>query len=321
MSLLASLSSLLVVLCVSTLILCLVHRVRDWSSRRTLQFSVLLMPLVVVGLSLCSLRFSAGEPFSGIVLLIGIGSIVPGAFGLGMLRLVLMARFVACRALFTNATVQACADDLTRQLEGRSVRVRLVLADRPLALTCGLRSPTILLSTWIVEHLDRRELEAVLAHELAHVARRDYLMGWLTTMLRDAFFYLPTSWIAYRQLQQEKELACDDFTVSVTQQPLALASALAKVWLQVVGEPVPVKLGAAQALLRSEASIDGRIQRLLASSGSAEKRQRTHHMAFSLNVAVFIPLGVLEATCLLFFLLSVVATAVGCHPLALCGSL
>ena len=321
MSLFASLSSLLVVLFVSTLLLCLVHRVPDWSSRRTLQFSVLLMPLVVGGLSLCSLRFSAGETFSGNVLLIGVGSIALAAFGLGMLRLVLMTRFVACRALFIGAPVQAYADKLARHLDGKSARVRLVLTDRPLALTCGLRNPTILLSTWIVEHLDRRELEAVLAHELAHVARRDYLVGWLATMLRDAFFYLPTSWIAYRQLQQEKELACDDFTVSVTQRPLALASALAKVWLQAVGEPVPMIPGGAQALLSRKASIDGRIQRLLSSSGSGGRRQHMHHVAFSLNVAVFIPLGVLEAACLLFFLLSVVATAAGCHPLALCGRL
>lgn len=200
MSLLVSLFSLLVILLVSTLILCLMHRVHDWSLRRTLQFSVLWMPLVVVGFSLCSLSFS------GNVLLIGMGGVAFGAFGLGMLRLILIAQFVTCRALFTNATVQEYADELARQLDESPVRVQLVVTDRPLALACGLRNPTILLSTWIVEHLDRRELEAVLAHELAPVARRDYLMGWLATMLRDAFFYLPTSWIAHRQLQQEKNL-------------------------------------------------------------------------------------------------------------------
>lgn len=321
MSLLESLSSLLVVLFISTLILCLVHRIPDWSSRRTLQFSVLLMPLVVVGLALCSLLYSAGETFSGSVLYVGIGGTILAAFGVGILRLVLMARFVRCHALFTSSTVQAHADDLARQINGRSVQVRIVFADHPLALTCGLRTPTILLSTWIVEHLDRRELEAVLTHELAHVVRRDYLMGWLATILRDAFFYLPTSWLAYRQLQQERELACDDFTVSLTQRPLALASALAKVWLQIVDKPAPMIPVGAQALIKSDATIDRRIQRLLASSVQGRRRQRMHQVAFRLNIAVFILLGVLEATCLFFFLLSAVATAVGCHPLAFCGGL
>src|SRR5579863_4390543 len=106
-------------------------RVHDWSSRRTLQFSVLWMPLVVVGFSLCSLSFSSGESFSGNELLIGMGGVAFGAFGLGMLRLILMTRFVTCRALFTHATVQAYADELARQLDARPVRVRLVVTDRP----------------------------------------------------------------------------------------------------------------------------------------------------------------------------------------------
>jgi Zn-dependent protease with chaperone function len=311
-SLLVSLFSFLVVLFVSTLVLCLMHRVHDWSSRRTLQFLVLWMPPVVVGFGLCSLRFS------GNVLLIGMGGVALGALGLGILRLILITRFVTCRALFTHATVQTYADELARQLDENPVRVRLVVTDRPLALACGLRNPTILLSTWIVEHLDRRELEAVLAHELAHVARRDYLMGWLATMLRDAFFYLPTSWIAYRQLQQEKELACDDFTVCVTQRPLALASALAKVWLRTVDEPELVIPGGAQSLIRSDATIDGRIQRLLASPEPDKRRWRMHQTAFNINVSVFIPLGMMEVACLFFYLQPFIA-AVGCHPLALCG--
>ena len=318
--LIVSLFSLLVILSVSTLIFCLMHRVHDWSSRRTLQFSVLWMPFVVVGFSLCSRSFSSGEIFSGNLVLVGMGGVAFGALGLGILRLILITRFVTCRALFTHATVQEYADELARQLDGSPVRVRLVVTDRPLALACGLRNPTILLSTWIVEHLDRRELEAVLAHELAHVARRDYLMGWLATMLRDAFFYLPTSWIAYRQLQQEKELACDDFTVCVTQRPLALASALAKVWLRAVDEPALVIPGGVQALIRPDATIDGRIQRLLAPSEPGKSRWRMHQTSFNMNLAVFIPLGMMEVACLFFYLLPLLTVA-GCHPLALCGRL
>ena len=51
---------------------------------------------------------------------------------------------------------------------------------------------------------------------------------WLATVLRDAFFYLPTSWAAYRQLSHEKELICDDLAIGSTHRPLALASALAR---------------------------------------------------------------------------------------------
>jgi Zn-dependent protease with chaperone function len=112
----------------------------------------------------------------------------------------------------------------------------------------------------MTKNLDHREIESVLAHELGHMARHDYLMTLLATMLRDAFFYLPTSWAAYRELQADKELACDDLAVSVTQRPLALASALAKVWQQsFAGSP----LGVAQPLAEAGMWIEQRIERLV----------------------------------------------------------
>jgi beta-lactamase regulating signal transducer with metallopeptidase domain len=115
----------------------------------------------------------------------------------------------------------------------------------------------------MVEHLDQRELEAVLAHELGHVVRRDYLVIWLATLLRDAFCYLPTSWLAYRQLQHEKELACDELAVNVTNRPLALASALTKTWQYALGQRSP---GLAQSLTGRSQLMETRIERLLLAS-------------------------------------------------------
>ena len=138
--------------------------------------------------------------------------------------------------------------------------MRLYASTRPLALSCGLWRPTVLLSTWMIDHMDAQELESVLAHELAHAARHDYPVVWLATLLRDAFFYLPTSRAAYRTLQADKELASDDLAVGATQRPLALASALAKVWEQALGGAA---LGAAPAFVEEGRCIERRIQRLL----------------------------------------------------------
>jgi len=55
-------------------------------------------------------------------------------------------------------------------------------------------------------HLDQQELEAVVCHELAHISAQDMLLIWIGTILRDAFFYIPMSHIAYRQFLLEKEL-------------------------------------------------------------------------------------------------------------------
>jgi len=310
--------SLLFILFINTLLLGVIHSVSDWSSRRLLQMAVLFLPLVVLGLAFCSPFFSAQGAFPGILLLFVLGVIAFGALCLGIVRLVLMTRLVSHCALCTDPELQELANSLARRVRRASTPVRLSPSDRPLALTCGLSKPTIVLSTWMVEHLDQRELEAVLVHELEHVARHDYLIIWLATVLRDAFFYLPTSWVAYRQFQQEKELACDDLVVHVTGRPLALASALTKVWLQTVEESELTRFGGAQALTRAEASIDGRIKRLLAPPTPLGSRRRTYITALNLHTIFLLPLGMFEVTCLFFLLLS---TVIGCHPVVLCGRL
>jgi Zn-dependent protease with chaperone function len=184
--------------------------------------------------------------------------VAAAALGLGVIRLGLMSWAVTRRTVGAGPELQALADRLAERLGVPRPRVLLWASDRPLALTCGLRRPTVVLSLWMAKSLDPREMESVLAHELGHAARRDYVTIWLATVLRDAFFYLPTSWMAYRQLQADKELACDDLTVRVTQRPLALASALAKVWERSLAEPT---LGTAQTFAKAGMRIEHRIER------------------------------------------------------------
>jgi len=170
-----------------------------------------------------------------------------------------MRRSGACH----HAVLERYAHDVAQRLGVVRPRVLLCPSDHPLALTYGIFRPTILLSAWMVEKLDQQELEAVLAHELQHVARFDYLIVLLATVLRDAFFYLPTSRKAYRQLQQEKELVCDDLVVRATRRPLALASALTKVWLHRIETPQYAMMGGAQLLANGSTLTDYRIQRLM----------------------------------------------------------
>ncbi|MFL5658677.1 MAG: M56 family metallopeptidase, partial [Ktedonobacteraceae bacterium] len=268
---LLGLSSMLLLIFGSYLTLGLLRHLGDWSQRRGVQFFVLAVPLLSLGLGIGGLHHFTGraclrdapswDSLLGVALPFGMGLVTVGALGLGGVRLALMSRVMARSGVPAGSELQVLANDLAERLGAARSRVLLHIYDRPLALTCGLFRPTVLLSTWMVEHLDRRELEAVLAHELEHVARRDYLMTWLATMLRDAFFYLPTSWAAYRQLQQEKELACDDLAVGATHRPLALASALAKVWQHAVEGPHFVRIGTVQSLTGAGESINDRIER------------------------------------------------------------
>jgi len=184
-----------------------------------------------------------------------------GGPGLGLVRLALLGRVVGRRGRPARRELETRVARLAMRLGVAPPRLLICALDRPLALACGLRRPVVLLSTWMLAHLDRRELEAVLAHEVAHVARRDFRAAWLTTTLRDAFCYLPASRVVYRQLQHEREFACDALVVAATGRPLALASALVKAWQPTLGES---RAAAAPALGGGGEAIEARIARLLA---------------------------------------------------------
>jgi beta-lactamase regulating signal transducer with metallopeptidase domain len=141
----------------------------------------------------------------------------------------------------------------------------------------------------MVEHLDSQELEAWLMHELAHVRRHHYLLNWVALILRDAFFYLPTSRIAYRQFHYEKELVCDELVVQATRRPLALASALTKVWLYLVDNPPSTLV---QTLLGRGESISDRVDRLLGMRRPIDGKPPLRFS--SLSIGTFISIALLN---------------------------
>lgn len=325
-------SSVLLVLFGSAAVLKNVRSIHNWSQRRFLQLLILFMPLGPLGLGLFCLYHVAArlctdpvptwDAFLGILLPSVMALVTCGACCLGMLRLFLMHRLVAQIEKTDASRLQCVVDAMIKQRALHSVRVFLSPCDAPLAFTCGIRHPTLLLSTWMIEHLDQRELEAVLAHEIEHIARRDYLITFLATVFRDAFFYLPTMSIVYHQMKQEKELVCDERAAGVTHRPLALASALTKVWLHAVEEPRSLALGLAQPLVTKNTAIHRRIERLLLvdkkdgepQEGSSDRSP--HMTSFRLGVTVIALFFLVQGT---FF--SLLMTIIGCGPFTLFGKL
>ncbi|MDA8235262.1 MAG: M56 family metallopeptidase [Clostridia bacterium] len=98
------------------------------------------------------------------------------------------------------------------------------------AFTFGYRKPVIVLSQGLIDNLDDEELEAVLAHELAHIIRKDAILNWIAVFLRDLMFFAPVTYWVYNYFADENEKASDDITLQLTDKPLAFAAALIKVW-------------------------------------------------------------------------------------------
>lgn len=74
--------------------------------------------------------------------------------------------------------------------------------------------------------LSPAQLEAVLAHELAHIRRADFLWNILQTIVETLFFFHPAVWWIGRRLRAERELCCDDMAVAVCGDPVTYAAAL-----------------------------------------------------------------------------------------------
>lgn len=100
-------------------------------------------------------------------------------------------------------------DKLTARFDTK--RPKLVLTDKShfVPFSIGYKVPIIVLSRDLLRTFPREQLEIMLAHELAHIRRKDSLIGWISLMLRDIMFFNPLTRLAYRMLEEEKEKACD----------------------------------------------------------------------------------------------------------------
>jgi len=90
----------------------------------------------------------------------------------------------------------------------------------------GWLKPVILFPVASLAGMAPEQLEAVLAHELAHIRRWDYLVNALQIAAETLLFYHPAVWWVSRRIRREREHCCDDVAVSVTGSPLVYAKAL-----------------------------------------------------------------------------------------------
>jgi TonB family protein len=90
----------------------------------------------------------------------------------------------------------------------------------------GFLRPVILLPAATILGLPPEQLEAVLAHELAHIRRYDYLVNMMQVLAEALLFYHPAVWWMSARIRSERELCCDDEAVRVCGDALRYARAL-----------------------------------------------------------------------------------------------
>jgi hypothetical protein len=134
--------------------------------------------------------------------------------------------------------------------------VRLLATDRvDSPSVIGWLRPVILAPVGVLCGLAPEQVEALLAHELAHVRRHDYLVNVLQGIAESLLFYHPAVWWISNQIRAEREHCCDDLAVAASGDVLVYARALSE-----LESMRPARFKA--ALSANDGSLLRRIQRL-----------------------------------------------------------
>jgi beta-lactamase regulating signal transducer with metallopeptidase domain len=166
-------------------------------------------------------------------------------------------------------------------------RVRLLVSPRVQAPSVvGWLQPAVLAPVGALTGLAPEHVQALLAHELAHILRNDYLINLLQGVAEALLFYHPAVWWVSRQIRVERELCCDDLAVAVSGDVLTYARALADLEMCRPSRP-------GWAMAANSGSLVKRIARLVEPSRPAVHTMPAPGAAWVLTFLLLLGLGAL----------------------------
>ena len=125
----------------------------------------------------------------------------------------------------------------------------------------GVIRPVLLLPDGVVDSLTAREMEAILAHELCHVRRRDNLATAIHMVVEVVFWFHPLVWWLGARLMEERERACDEEVLRTGTEPRIYAEGILKICELYMASPLARVAGVTGGDLkkRIEAIMSGRV--------------------------------------------------------------
>ncbi|RKH65690.1 M56 family metallopeptidase [Corallococcus llansteffanensis] len=164
-----------------------------------------------------------GEHLPWLVLAWGMGV---AASSLRLLKGWMLLRHQVHEAVHASREWQERMEAMARRL-GLTRPVRLLVSSKlEVPSTLGWLKPVVLVPTATLTGLAVRELELVLAHELAHIRRHDFAVNVVQTLVETLLFYHPVVWWMSQVIRVERENCCDDLAVHQGSGALPYARAL-----------------------------------------------------------------------------------------------
>ena len=181
-----------------------------------------------------------------------------------------------------------CGLELSRLPEVHTTTARV----SPMVCWIGGRV-RLVIPSFLLASLDWQELRTVLAHELAHVRRRDHLVRWIEWLACSAFWWNPVAWWARRELRVAEEASCDAIGMAaIKSTPRTYAKSLLRV-VELMSEPPtpPAPAFASGAASGRDPKALERRLRMLISGKSTGQAPRWIRAAGAAAAVCLLPLG------------------------------
>jgi beta-lactamase regulating signal transducer with metallopeptidase domain len=166
-----------------------------------------------------------------------------------------VARRYARRAIrpVSSDIEQLAARLIERLAPGRVVRI-FESSRIAVPVMLGWLRPVVLMPAAALAGLSTTQVEALIAHELAHIRRHDYLVNLFQSVIETLLFYHPAVWWVSRQVREDREHCCDEVALGVCDR-LVYATALA--------ELASIKGSPRLALAATDGPLLDRVRRIL----------------------------------------------------------
>jgi beta-lactamase regulating signal transducer with metallopeptidase domain len=165
----------------------------------------------------------------------------------------------SCEEIPLGELPSGVVDTLARFSSRRAVRLCVSDAVRvPTAV--GFLRPAVVIPRWLFAELPAAELNQVVLHELAHLARRDDWTNLAQKTLKAALFFHPAVWWIDRRLSLEREMACDDAVIAAIDDRHSYAQCLTMLAEKTLGRRTA---SLAQAAVHRLQQVTARVMRIL----------------------------------------------------------
>lgn len=221
-----------------------------------------------------------------------LGSVVVFAFS--MVRICRFSHLLAAKSEVAPQELQTAAVEIARRLGLNRIPMILTTSARisPMVWWTGGKV-RVVIPTTLLEQMDAQESQWILAHELAHVRRRDYLVRWLEWLACVCFWWNPVVLWAQRNLRAAEEICCDELVISrLNPKPKTYANSLLSA-VEFLARPV-FRPPAMASEINSGGFLERRFK-MIVSDNPKKSNTRWLQVCVLLCAVVVLPVGIASA--------------------------